>query len=120
MAGKTTAAYALLPEVLNVWEFVNADEMAGGLSPFKPDSVAFEAWRIMLQRIDLLMEKGVDFAIVLWVMKAGTTKPIPSSEEVLAGVRRAVQKVVEQAKHNDHELVIARDEKPVRVRARDL
>ncbi|GAB3724342.1 hypothetical protein [Spirosoma lituiforme] len=53
-------------------------------------------------------------------MKASTSKPIPSSEDVLAGVRRAVQKVVEQAKHNDQELVIARDGKPVRVRARDL
>lgn len=53
-AGKTTAAYTLLPEVLNVWEFVNADEIARGLSPFKPDSVAFEAERIMLQRMDHL------------------------------------------------------------------
>lgn len=53
-------------------------------------------------------------------MKASTSKPIPSSEDVLAGVRRAVQKVVEQAKHNDQELVIARDGKPVRVRVRDL
>lgn len=53
-------------------------------------------------------------------MDTNKTKPIPSSEEVLAGVRRAVQKVVEQAKHNDHELVIERDGKPVRVRARDL
>ncbi|GAB3493047.1 hypothetical protein GCM10027341_07870 [Spirosoma knui] len=49
---KTTAAYTLLPEVLNVVEFVNADEIARGLSPFSPDSVAFEAGRIMLQRID--------------------------------------------------------------------
>ncbi len=61
-AGKTTAAYTLLPEVLNVWEFVNADEIARGLSPFKPDSVAFEAGRIMLQRIEHLMKQGVDFA----------------------------------------------------------
>ncbi|GAB4028498.1 zeta toxin family protein [Spirosoma gilvum] len=61
-AGKTTTAYSLLPEILNVWEFVNADEIARGLSPFRPDSVAFEAGRIMLQRIDSLLEKGVDFA----------------------------------------------------------
>ncbi len=44
----------------------------------------------------------------------------PSSEEVLAGVRRAVQKVVDQAKRNDEELVIVRNGKPVRVKARDL
>ena len=61
-AGKTTAAYTLLPEVLSVVEFVNADEIARGLSPFNVESVAFEAGRIMLQRIDFLINKGVDFA----------------------------------------------------------
>ncbi|MVM31945.1 AAA family ATPase [Spirosoma sp. HMF4905] len=61
-AGKTTTAYTLLPEILSVWEFVNADEIARGLSPFRPDSVAFEAGRIMLQRIDFLISKDVDFA----------------------------------------------------------
>ena len=61
-AGKTTAAYTLLPDVLNVNEFVNADEIARGLSPFNAESVAFEAGRIMLQRINHLMNTGVDFA----------------------------------------------------------
>jgi len=35
-AGKTTAAYRLLPKVFNTVEFVNADEIARGLSPFNP------------------------------------------------------------------------------------
>ncbi|QKZ14578.1 zeta toxin family protein [Spirosoma sp. KUDC1026] len=61
-AGKTTAAYTLLPEVLGVVEFVNADEIARGLSPFNVESVAFEAGRLMLQRIDQLLDKQVDFA----------------------------------------------------------
>jgi predicted ABC-type ATPase len=62
-AGKTTAAYTLLPEIMEIREFVNADEIARGLSPFNVESVAFEAGRLMLQRIDYLMEKGVDFAL---------------------------------------------------------
>lgn len=61
-AGKTTAAYTLLPEVLEILEFVNADEIARGLSPFNVDSVAFEAGRLMLQRIDHLLTKSIDFA----------------------------------------------------------
>ncbi|MEZ0611781.1 zeta toxin family protein [Fibrella sp. WM1] len=61
-AGKTTAAYTLLPEVMQINEFVNADEIARGISPFNVDGVAFEAGRLMLQRIDYLMEKGEDFA----------------------------------------------------------
>ena len=39
-AGKTTASYTVLPEILNCKEFVNADEIARGLSPFNPESVA--------------------------------------------------------------------------------
>lgn len=62
-AGKTTAAYTLLPEVMGTREFVNADEIARGLSPFNVESVAFEAGRLMLQRIDYLMNKGVDFGL---------------------------------------------------------
>lgn len=62
-AGKTTASMSVLPEVLDCHEFVNADEIAKGLSPFRPEEVAFEAGRLMLRRIDLLMRKKATFAI---------------------------------------------------------
>ncbi|WP_205590003.1 hypothetical protein [Mucilaginibacter celer] len=62
-AGKTTASYTVLPELLNCREFVNADNIAAGLSPFDPESVALEAGRIMLQRVDELSNRGVDFAL---------------------------------------------------------
>ena len=62
-AGKTTAAYNLLPDVLHCPNFVNADEIARGLSPFSPETVSFQAGRIMLQRIDELLPQKVDFAI---------------------------------------------------------
>jgi predicted ABC-type ATPase len=55
-AGKTTASYTILPELLDCKEFVNADEIAKGLSPFQPETVAFEAGRIMLERINHLVE----------------------------------------------------------------
>lgn len=62
-AGKTTAAYTVLPEVLNCQEFVNADEIARGLSPLNPESVAVEAGRLMLMRIDQLLAAGQSFSI---------------------------------------------------------
>ena len=62
-AGKTTASYTLLPEILHCVNFVNADEIARGLSPFAPETVAFQAGRIMLQRIEELLPQRVDFAI---------------------------------------------------------
>lgn len=62
-AGKTTASYTVLPEVLHCKEFVNADEIAKGLSPFNPESVAIEAGRLMLQRIEDLLAKEESFSI---------------------------------------------------------
>src|SRR3989339_56746 len=61
-AGKTTASYTILPEMLECKEFVNADEIARGISPFQPESVSIEAGRIMLKRIKDLIQKQVDFA----------------------------------------------------------
>jgi predicted ABC-type ATPase len=61
-AGKTTASLTVLPEMLHCKEFVNADNIAAGLSPFNPESVAIEAGRLMLSRIHELMRLGVDFA----------------------------------------------------------
>ena len=61
-AGKTTASFTILPGLLNCKEFVNADSIAAGLSPFNPESVAIEAGKIMLTRINELLKAGVDFA----------------------------------------------------------
>lgn len=62
-AGKTTASYSVLPKLLDCKEFINADEIARGLSPFNPESVALEAGRLMLQRINQLLIQGKTFAI---------------------------------------------------------
>lgn len=62
-AGKTTASMVVLPEVLNCREFVNADEIAKGLSPFKPEEVAIEAGKLMLQRIEMLLNRHISFAV---------------------------------------------------------
>lgn len=62
-AGKTTASYTILPEILKCKEFVNADEIAHGISPFNSENVAFQAGRIMLQRIDELLAAGESFSI---------------------------------------------------------
>lgn len=62
-AGKTTASYTVLPEILECREFVNADEIARGLSPFNAEGVAIEAGRLMLQRIEELLKEDVTFAV---------------------------------------------------------
>lgn len=62
-AGKTTASYTLLPEVFGCKEFVNADEIAKGLSPFNPEGVAIDAGKVMIQRITDLLAREETFAI---------------------------------------------------------
>lgn len=61
-AGKTTASFTVLPEMLDCREFVNADEIAAGLSPFNPEGVAIQAGRLMIERIIHLLKEGETFA----------------------------------------------------------
>jgi len=48
--------------LLQIKEFVNADEIAKGLSPFQPEHVSIEAGKIMLRRIQELLFQRRDFA----------------------------------------------------------
>ena len=61
-AGKTTASFTILPDILDCREFVNADEIAGGLSPFQPEKAVIAAGRIMLGRINYLLHENINFA----------------------------------------------------------
>ena len=61
-AGKTTASYTILPEILECDELINADEIAKGLSPFKPEKEGIQAGRLMLYRIKTLINSEQDFA----------------------------------------------------------
>jgi predicted ABC-type ATPase len=60
-AGKTTFAKEFLPHFAKCDEFVNADLIASGLSPFSPGETALQAGRLMLQRIHDLALKNKDF-----------------------------------------------------------
>ena len=62
-AGKTTASYSLLPEMLDCKEFVNSDEFAKGLSPFDPSKASIQASRYMVLKTRYLLKRQQDFAI---------------------------------------------------------
>lgn len=61
-AGKTTYVRRFLPQEMRCREFVNADLIAAGLSPFAPDQAAFQAGRIMLARLRELAARREDFS----------------------------------------------------------
>jgi predicted ABC-type ATPase len=120
-AGKTTASFTILPEMLNCKEFVNADSIAAGLSPFNPESVAIEAGRLMLLRIHELMKATVDFAFETTLATRSYVPLVKAAQEVgykvtllfiwldspLAAIQRVADRVAEGG-HNIPEDVIAR------------
>jgi len=61
-AGKTTFAREYLPKDAGVIHFVNADLIAAGLSPLRPDLAAFAAGRLLLTELDRLAKARADFA----------------------------------------------------------
>ncbi len=61
-AGKTTFARKFLPKYAKCSNFVNADLIASGLSPFSPDSAAIRAGKLLLNEIHAFAEKKSDFA----------------------------------------------------------
>jgi len=60
-AGKTTFAREFLPKYANCKNFVNADMIAEGVSPFDPAAASFRAGRLMLEEIGLLSSRRLDF-----------------------------------------------------------
>jgi predicted ABC-type ATPase len=120
-AGKTTASFTILPEILNCKEFVNADEIARGLSPFQPESVSFQASRIMIERINELLSTGESFAFETTLTTISYLKTIELAKHQGYTVRlfffwlndstlaiKRVKKRVNEGGHNIPEDVIER------------
>jgi predicted ABC-type ATPase len=61
-AGKTTFAIKFLPEYAKCPNFINADLIANGLSPFSPGAAAIKAGKLVLEQIQEFTKKRVDFA----------------------------------------------------------
>ncbi len=61
-SGKTTTASTLLSDFLKIYEFINADEIAKGLSPFHPETVSLAASKLMIKRLRELLDQGKNFA----------------------------------------------------------
>ena len=61
-AGKTTFAREFLPAYAKVIYFVNADLIAAGLSPLRPEMAAIAAGRLFLKELDRLARSRKDFA----------------------------------------------------------
>lgn len=113
-AGKTTASFTILPEMLNCKEFVNADSIAAGLSPFNPESVAIEAGRLMLSRIHELLKSEVDFAFETTLATRSYISLIKAAQQVgytvtllfiwLDSPEMAIQRVADRVAEGGHNI----------------
>ncbi len=120
-AGKTTASFTVLPEMLGCEEFINADEIARGLAPLNPGKASIEAGRIMLKKIDGLIMSRQNFAFETTlasrsfantIKKAGeagyqTTLIFFYLESVELAIKRVKNRVLEGG-HDVHPRVIKR------------
>ncbi|QDU75282.1 Zeta toxin [Bremerella volcania] len=120
-AGKTTFASKFLPDFVHCKEFLNADLIAAGLSPFDPESQSVAAGKIMLQRMDELTSKRENFSFESTLSGRGYIKKFDSLRERgyeieifflwLPSEDEAVERVanrVQQGGHNIPEPVIRR------------
>ncbi|MBQ9645192.1 MAG: zeta toxin family protein [Prevotella sp.] len=113
-AGKTTASYTVLPEILDCREFVNADEIARGLSPFNPEGMAIEAGRLMLSRIEELLSREETFSIETTLATKSYLNLVRRAQAKgyhvnivffwLRTPELAIQRVVERVQHGGHNI----------------
>src|ERR1700756_3568017 len=59
--GKTTFAREFLPAYADCKNFVNADLIAQGVSPFSPETAAIKAGKLMLNEIESFAQRRLDF-----------------------------------------------------------
>ena len=116
-AGKTTASYSVLPEILDCREFVNADEIARGLSPFNPGGVAIEAGKLMLSRINELLERNATFAVETTLATRSYTNLVRRAHRQgyrvsllyfwLSSPELAMQRVAERVSKGGHDIPVS-------------
>ncbi len=113
-AGKTSASYSVMPELLGCKEFVNADEIAKGLAPFNPESVAVEAGKMMLNRINLFLNRRKTFAIETTLATRSYTKLVERAQAVgytvvllffwLPSPEMAIERVAKRVREGGHNI----------------
>jgi predicted ABC-type ATPase len=113
-AGKTTASYSVLPKLLDCKQFVNADEIAKGLSPFCPESVAIQAGKLMLLRIEELLTADETFSIETTLATRSYSELVKRAQEKgykvtllyfwLSSPELAVERVARRVREGGHNI----------------
>ena len=115
-AGKTTFAMDILPDEFNCKNFVNADLIAAGLSPFAPELEAFEAGKLMLHKIEACLSQGDSFAFETTLSGKGYLRKIDSWKSKgysiilyyfnLPSIEMAVERVKYRVMNGGHDIPV--------------
>ena len=113
-AGKTTFARKFLPYYVKCLEFVNADLIAGGLSPFAPEKAAIHAGRLMLEQVHSLANRGEDFGFETTLSGKTYIKLFHDLKKRgyqihlfllwLGSVKLALERIETRVKHGGHDI----------------
>ena len=113
-AGKTTFARDYLPGIAGLIHFINADLIAGGISPLRPELAAVNAGRLVLRELDRLVEAKVEFAFESTLSDLNYAKRIKDWKvqgyliEIvylrLASPRLALSRVAARVKQGGHDV----------------
>lgn len=116
-AGKSTTARVLLPETLGIEQFVNADNIAAGLSPFAPQTAQVEAGKIMLRRIRELLQTRQSFAFETTLAGRAHAGTIRAARDAgclihlmyiwLRSAELAVERVAHRVRQGGHDVPVA-------------
>lgn len=113
-AGKTTFARDFLPQEAHCPDFINADLIAAGLSPFRPEAMALRAGRLMLQEIGDRVRREQSFAFETTLSGLAYAQAIPRWRKAgyhvkliflsLPGVDMALMRVAARVAQGGHDV----------------
>lgn len=113
-AGKTTFARSFLPAEAHCPQFINADLIAAGLSPFSPESAALKAGRLMLEELERLSRQGSSFAFETTLSGSSYLHHIRKWQELgyhvslffltLPSAEIAIERIAQRVKQGGHHI----------------
>ena len=113
-AGKTTIASKLVPDLPMLYEFINADEIARGLAPLHPETVAISASKLMITRLRELLKANKSFAFETTAAGTNYLKYLKDAKAIgyqlgliflwVSSPNQAVQRVCRRVSQGGHDV----------------
>lgn len=115
-AGKTTVASKLIPDLPMLYEYINADEIARGLAPNHPESMALTASKLMIRRLRELLSTNKSFAFETTAAGTNYLKHLKEAKSKgyeinlmflwLSDPEQAIKRVIQRVEQGGHHIPV--------------